>query len=42
VAASQVVTSLVAFIAVYGLLGLAGYYLIARKAAQGPEMVEEA
>jgi cytochrome d ubiquinol oxidase subunit I len=42
VAASQVLTSLMAFIAVYGLLGLAGYYLIAKKAAQGPEMVEEA
>lgn len=42
VAASQVATSLVAFIVVYGLLGLAGYYLIAKKAAQGPEMVEEA
>jgi cytochrome d ubiquinol oxidase subunit I len=42
VAASQVVTSLVAFIAVYGLLGLAGYYLIAKKAAQGPELAEEA
>jgi cytochrome bd ubiquinol oxidase subunit I len=41
VAASQVLTSLVAFIAVYGLLGLAGYYLIAKKASQGPELVEE-
>jgi cytochrome bd ubiquinol oxidase subunit I len=42
VAASQVITSLAAFIAVYGLLGLAGYYLIAKKAAQGPELVQEA
>jgi cytochrome d ubiquinol oxidase subunit I len=42
VAASQVTTSLAAFIAVYGLLGLAGYYLIAKKAAQGPELAEEA
>ncbi|MDJ0784801.1 MAG: cytochrome ubiquinol oxidase subunit I [Desulfosarcinaceae bacterium] len=42
VAASQVLTSLVAFIAVYGLLGLAGYYLIAKKVAQGPDMAESA
>lgn len=42
VAASQVLTSLVAFVAVYGLLGLAGFYLIAKKAAQGPAMVEAA
>jgi cytochrome d ubiquinol oxidase subunit I len=42
VAASQVLTSLVAFIAVYGILGLAGFYLIAKKAALGPDMVEEA
>ncbi|MCG6912099.1 MAG: cytochrome ubiquinol oxidase subunit I [Deltaproteobacteria bacterium] len=37
VAASQVLTSLVAFILVYGLLGLVGLYLIAKNAAKGPE-----
>ena len=34
IAASQVGISLAAFIIVYGLLGLAGFYLIARKAIQ--------
>ncbi|WP_054029670.1 cytochrome ubiquinol oxidase subunit I [Desulfatitalea tepidiphila] len=38
IAASQVGISLAAFIIVYGLLGLAGFYLIARKAIQGPDM----
>lgn len=37
VAASQVAVTLVAFILVYGLLGIAGYYLIYRHATKGPE-----
>jgi cytochrome d ubiquinol oxidase subunit I len=38
VATSQVGTSLVAFILVYGLLGAVGYYLIFRYARKGPEL----
>ena len=41
VAASQVGTTLVGFILVYGLLGLAGFYLIAKYAIQGPEPAAE-
>ncbi len=37
VAASQVMTSLVGFILVYGLLGIAGFYLIADFAKKGPK-----
>jgi len=37
VAGSQVLVSLIAFILVYGLLGAAGFYLIARDAKKGPE-----
>jgi len=37
IAASQVGISLVAFILVYGLIGIIGYYLMARHAAKGPE-----
>jgi len=37
VAGGQVMASLVAFILVYGLLGLVGFYLIAKNALQGPE-----
>jgi cytochrome bd ubiquinol oxidase subunit I len=33
----QVLTTLVAFILVYGLLGAVGYYLIGKSAARGPE-----
>jgi len=33
----QVMTTLVGFILVYGLLGAVGYYLIGKKAIQGPE-----
>jgi len=36
----QVLTSLTAFILVYGLLGLIGFYLIARNAIQGPKKVK--
>lgn len=37
VAVSQVATSLVGFILVYGLLGAVGFYLIAKAAKKGPE-----
>jgi cytochrome bd ubiquinol oxidase subunit I len=37
VAGSQVLISLAAFILVYGLLGLAGLFLVARHAQKGPE-----
>jgi len=37
VAGFQVMTTLVAFILVYGFLGAVGYYLIGKKAIQGPE-----
>lgn len=37
VSGGQVFTSLVAFIVVYGLLGLAGFTMMAKKAAKGPE-----
>jgi cytochrome d ubiquinol oxidase subunit I len=36
VAGGQVATSLVAFILVYGLLGLIGFYLMIKSAAKGP------
>ena len=36
IAASQVAVSLVAFILIYGLLGAAGFYLIAKNAIKGP------
>ena len=38
VATSQVLTSLIAFILIYGLLGAIGYYLIIRLARKGPEL----
>ncbi len=38
IAVSQAASSLVAFILVYGLLGLTGFYLIANYANKGPEM----
>jgi cytochrome d ubiquinol oxidase subunit I len=41
VAASQVMTTLVGFILVYGLLGLAGLYLIADFARKGPSPVAD-
>jgi cytochrome bd ubiquinol oxidase subunit I len=40
VSAVQVISSLVAFILVYGLLGSVGYYLIGKKAIMGPGPVE--
>jgi cytochrome d ubiquinol oxidase subunit I len=39
IAASQVAVSLAAFVLVYGLLGGAGYYLIAKYARMGPDAV---
>jgi cytochrome bd ubiquinol oxidase subunit I len=41
VAGIQVMTSLAAFILVYGLLGIAGFYLIANFAKKGPQSAEE-
>ena len=38
VASSQVLTTLIAFMAVYGLLGLVGVFLIAKKVVAGPEI----
>jgi len=37
VASSQVLTSLIAFVLVYGLLGAVGFYLIFKNAQKGPE-----
>jgi cytochrome d ubiquinol oxidase subunit I len=36
IAVSQVATTLVGFIVVYGLLGAVGFYLIWKNAKQGP------
>ena len=41
IATSQVLTTLIAFIVVYGLLGVTGFYLIAKNALKGPELVTE-
>jgi cytochrome d ubiquinol oxidase subunit I len=41
VAGTQVMTSLAAFILVYGLLGITGFYLIANFAKKGPQSAEE-
>jgi cytochrome d ubiquinol oxidase subunit I len=38
IAESQVLTTLIAFIVVYGLLGVTGFYLIAKNALNGPEL----
>lgn len=37
---SQVLVSLIGFIVVYGLLGIAGFYLIIKNARKGPEIAE--
>jgi len=42
IAGSQALTSLVAFIVVYGLLGCLGFYLMAKHAMKGPEPVTTA
>ena len=41
VAASQVMTSLIGFVVVYSLLGLAGFTLIIKHARKGPQDAEE-
>jgi cytochrome d ubiquinol oxidase subunit I len=38
IAVSQVLTTLIGFIVLYGLLGVAGFYLIAKNAVKGPEL----
>jgi cytochrome d ubiquinol oxidase subunit I len=42
IASSQVLTSLIAFVLVYGLLGAVGFYLIFKNAKKGPEPAPEA
>jgi cytochrome d ubiquinol oxidase subunit I len=37
IAGSQVLTSLIAFVLVYSLLGAVGFSLIVKKARQGPD-----
>jgi cytochrome d ubiquinol oxidase subunit I len=41
IATSQVLTTLIAFIVLYGLLGVTGLYLIAKNALKGPENLIE-
>lgn len=41
IATSQVLTTLIAFIVLYGLLGVTGFYLIAKNALKGPEPVTD-
>ena len=41
IATSQVLTTLIAFIVLYGLLGVTGFYLIAKNALKGPEAVTD-
>ena len=41
IATSQVLITLIAFILVYGLLGITGFYLIAKNALKGPELVTD-
>jgi cytochrome d ubiquinol oxidase subunit I len=41
IATSQVLTTLIAFIVLYGLLGVTGFYLIAKNALKGPENMIE-
>ena len=41
VAGIQVLTSLIAFILVYGLLGIVGFYLIIKNAQKGPELASD-
>jgi cytochrome d ubiquinol oxidase subunit I len=38
IAVSQVLTTLIGFILLYGLLGVTGFYLIAKNALKGPEL----
>ena len=41
VAGLQVMTSLIAFVLVYGLLGIVGFYLIIKNVQKGPELVSD-
>jgi cytochrome d ubiquinol oxidase subunit I len=41
VAGLQVLTSLIAFVLVYGLLGIVGFYLIIKNAQKGPELASD-
>jgi cytochrome d ubiquinol oxidase subunit I len=41
IATSQVLTTLIAFILVYGLLGATGFYLIGKNALKGPETMTD-
>jgi cytochrome d ubiquinol oxidase subunit I len=41
IASSQVLTTLIAFIVMYGLLGVTGFYLIAKNALKGPELATD-
>ena len=41
IATSQVLTTLIAFILVYGLLGATGFYLIGKNALKGPEIMTD-
>jgi len=41
IATSQVLTTLIMFVLVYGLLGVTGFYLIAKNALQGPKLIAE-
>ena len=40
VATSQVLTSLIAFILIYGILGALGFFLIIKNARKGPELAK--
>lgn len=42
ITSAQVISSLVAFILVYGLLGAVGYYLIGKNAIKGPDQMKAA
>jgi cytochrome d ubiquinol oxidase subunit I len=41
IATSQVLTTLIGFVLVYGLLGVTGFYLIAKNALKGPELATD-
>ncbi|MBU1162208.1 MAG: cytochrome ubiquinol oxidase subunit I [Proteobacteria bacterium] len=41
IAVSQVLTTLIGFVLVYGLLGVTGFYLIAKNALKGPELATD-
>jgi cytochrome d ubiquinol oxidase subunit I len=41
IATSQVLTTLIGFVLVYGLLGVTGFYLIAKNALKSPELATD-